>query len=285
VIASAQLRRFSAKAAYASPKVDTVLRCFVRWAFLLGRFPNVAEHRTRVFVLHGMAWQFVVERTQEKLPFVPYHVFITPKFHSIATDFDLVKDSDEEWAKLREAIQKLPKEPWNIWDSGFSFSVITPELIFQHGWNRFTTELDMSASLAPVAFARKSYTAFSPRLELHAWADGYRVKLVLQEDHWDRIKNKPIFAKMDKHDADDDHMCGTVEIVLAVIPQEGLYVHFSVKPGDSLKGYRAAVRAEARARYGWKGEAQTDMYERERLKPRRTQVFHSLAFWHLTALI
>ncbi len=242
--------------------------------FYLGGF-SVAQSIALAF-LFSMVWLFVVLRTEERLPFVPYQVFIRPKFRTIAADFDLLKDSDEEWAKLWKEIEKLPKEPWNIWESGFSFSVITPQLIFQHGWNRFTTELDMSASLEPLANPREGYEPFSPRLELHSLGIGYRLRLVLLEDHWNRIKSKPIFAKMDKLDAIFDRMCGTVEVVLALIPEEEVGVHFSVKRGDSGKAYTEAIkrRAEVRTRYGWKGEAQTDMYERETAPDNSNSVEH-----------
>lgn len=242
--------------------------------FYLGGF-SLAQS-IALTLLFCTIWLLVVLRTQEKLPFVPYRVFVRPNFHRIVTDFDLVKDSKEEWAKLWEGIEKLPKEPWNIWNSGFSFSVITPQLIFQHGWNAFTTELDMSASLEPVAIPRKDYEPFSPRLELDAWGIGYRLRLVLKEDHWNRISGRPIFAKMDKLDVNFDRMCGTVEVLLAVIPEEEFRIHLWVKPGASLKPYEGAVksRAEARVRYGWKGEAQTDMYERETPADRSNSVEH-----------
>jgi hypothetical protein len=58
----------------------------------------------------------------------------------------------------------------------------------------------------------------------------------------------------------------TVEVLLAAIPYEEFGVHISsVMPGDSLKAYKDAVKqsAEARKRFGWKGEAETNIYERE----------------------
>jgi hypothetical protein len=145
--------------------------------------------------LFCVVWAFVGLRTQEKLPFVPFEVFIRPKFRAIARDFELVQDLEEEWAKLWKAIEELPDEPWNIWNSGFAFSVITPQLVFQHGWNRFATEPKMSASMEPVVTLRDGQQVdegsflrpFSPRLELGASADGYRIKLIVIEDLWNRI--------------------------------------------------------------------------------------------------
>jgi len=239
--------------------------------FFLGGFS--ANQSIALAFLFCTVWLWVFWVNQEKLPFVPYCVFISSKLNTIATDFELVKAPDEEWAMLWDGIDKPSKEQRKIWNSSFSFSVITPQLTFQHPENSFTTKLKLSASIEPVGTLREAqqleeddlFRPSTPRLELDSWGNGYRIRLVLIESHWNKIKSKPIFAKMDTLDVNFDRMCGIVEVLLAVIPEEEFRVHFRVYPGGSLKPYEEAIkgRVGARARYGWKGKSHTDMYDRE----------------------
>ena len=162
-------------------------------------------------------------------------------------------------------------------DSGFSFSFITPQLIYQHGWNSFATELDLSANLEPVFTLRDGQEVeensfirpFSPRLQLDTWGIDYRLRITLLDWYWDKIKHKELFKGLGKFDVSEDKMCGTVEVLLAVIPSEEFAVHIPVMPGNSLKAHKEAYkdavkrRAEARERFGWKGEAETDIDDRE----------------------
>src|SRR5260370_42322311 len=55
----------------------------------------------------------------EKPAFVPYGMFVKPNLGAILTDMELVRDTKEDWARVRAGIEKLPKEQWNIWDTGF----------------------------------------------------------------------------------------------------------------------------------------------------------------------
>jgi len=76
----------------------------------------------------------------------------------------------------------------------------------------------------------------------------------------------------------------TVEVLLAVIPYEEFGVHISsVMPGDSLKAYKDAVkrRAEARKRFGWKGEAEPTSTKGKRLRTNPTLSNTSIAAFHI----
>src|SRR5438094_8321691 len=62
----------------------------------------------------------------KELEFVPFNVFLIPNLYNILQDFDLVKSTEDGWAEIRQGIEKLSKEQWNIWNQkGFSFSFIT----------------------------------------------------------------------------------------------------------------------------------------------------------------
>src|SRR6266568_1760826 len=73
--------------------------------------------------------------------FVPFSVFVIPNLHNILQDFDLVKTTDAGWGEIRQGIEKLSKEHWNIWNNkGFLFSFITPDLIYNKDWHAFSTK-------------------------------------------------------------------------------------------------------------------------------------------------
>jgi hypothetical protein len=71
-------------------------------------------------------------------------------------------------------------------------------------------------------------------------------------------------------------MCGTVEVLLAVVPAEEFRIHFWLMPGASLKPYGEAIkrRAAARARYGWTGETLKDKYGNETSSDNSNSVEH-----------
>jgi hypothetical protein len=87
----------------------------------------------------------------------------------------------------------------------------------------------------------------------------------LLNSHWEKVRHKEVFKSIPNSDARVNSMCGTVRVQLAVIPYEEFEVHSTVELGDFRKAYAKALkrRTEARARCGWKGEADTDLYSQE----------------------
>jgi hypothetical protein len=118
------------------------------------------------FALYSM---FLALRDVSK-PIVPYRIHVMPRWYELVHDFGFVAD-DEAWGTLWEEIEKIPREPWNVWQSGFSASLITPDLFFIHGWNYFSTRLDSHVSLEPVAIdwefkTPATHRPYSPSLHL-----------------------------------------------------------------------------------------------------------------------
>jgi hypothetical protein len=227
----------------------------------------------------------------EKPVFVPYGMFVKPNLGTILTDLELVKDTKEDWARVRAGIEKLPKEQWNIWNNGFSISFITPELIYDKAANGFVTEVNLYASLDPIVILRDGQklednpiiSPFSPALLVERGYGGYRLRIVLLDWYWEKVKNKEALKSLD---ADGDPMRGTVDVLLTIIPDEEFGVHFGVGPGDSGEAYKAAVhrRREVRSRYGWTGKSRNDEYGNETDADRSNTIEHryfSVSHWDL----
>jgi hypothetical protein len=218
--------------------------------------------------------------------FVPFSVFVAPELHKILQDFDLVKDTDEGWEEFRQGRDKLPKEEWNIWKTmGFSFSFTTPELIYKQNWNNFSTErVDVTASLKPAVIVREKeepdsmFRKYSPRLNLTAGREsGCILSLTLLDWYWEKIKRKEILKSIPQSDVSLDHMCGTMDIILARIPPQEFDVYFPpMKGGSGRDAYGKAVqrRKEARARLGWKGKSRRDMCGNEPGEDRSDEAEH-----------
>jgi len=213
----------------------------------------------------------------KELEFVPFNVFVIPNLYNILQDFDLVKPTEEGWAEIRQGIEKLSKEQWNIWNNkGFSFSFITRELIYNKDWHSFSTEeVDLHASLEPAVIVREKekpdsmFRNYPPYVNLTShrkW--GCVLRLTLLDWHWEKIKHKEIFKSIPQSDVSLDQMCGTVEIILARVPPQEFGV-YPVMRGAWDKSFAGAYdkvlqqRKEARVRFGWKGKSRSDMYGRE----------------------
>ena len=114
---------------------------------------SVVQSGLLSFALFGL-YAMIYSLRGAKVPFVPYSVVVIPNLHAILTDFDFVKGTEEWWAELNAGLAELPQAALNIWKSGFSFSFITPELVYNNACNSFVTEVAGYASLEPVAIRR-----------------------------------------------------------------------------------------------------------------------------------
>lgn len=227
--------------------------------------------------------------------FVPFTVFVTPNLHNILQDFELVRPTEGEWPEIGAGVEKLSKELWNIWhNKGFSFSFITPELIYHGGsslltrdWHSFSTEeIDLDASLEPVAIVREQHKPDSmfrnyfPYLNLRGGRQyGCILTLTLLDWYWDKIKDKEILKSIPKMDVSDDRLCGTVDIILARVAPQEFAVH-QVMAGTWDKKFADAFNKAVQARkqfrtlYGWTGKAHTDMHGRETVADRSNEAEH-----------
>jgi hypothetical protein len=240
-------------------------------SYFLGGF---SESQSITLAVLAVLFYWAILTAAKTQRFVPYSVLLQPNLYAIVKDLGLVEDTKEAWAEIRAGIEKLPKEPSNIWDSGFSFSFVTPELIYVKNLNRFATqEIDLFASLAPVTIPRRSakfdemFGPSSPDLSLKASRDiGCILTLTLPDWFWEQIKEKESFKQIPKSDVTQDHMCGTVDVRLVRIPAQEFDVHAALADARYRRdGTTKEVKArnEARLRYGWKGKSHRDMYGNE----------------------
>jgi hypothetical protein len=252
---------------------------------------------------------FYLLLTLQKPPFVPYHVFVQPKIRSILKDFELLKDTEEEWAALWSKVEKLPQAPWNIWTSGFSVSFLSPDLIYKNGWNNFANKLDMNASLEPVGgifnpdwsvLAEQALLVGSlEKTEQEGWereggecppllplsvglrfkrgwwslVRGYELIIELPSEHWAKVRRNDALKGIRDDDVRVDHRCGRVEVQLALIPDD----EFAVHQTRSESEYEDAIRDRAgmRPALGWKGIAQgADSYSLETPADRSNEIEH-----------
>src|SRR5665213_1465763 len=174
--------------------------------------------------------------------FVPYEVYIRPNFYSILADFDLVKDTKEAWDIFGSHVKKLPKSPWNIWGGlgkfpegprnlrgqvedpywvGFTFSFISPQVIYKPALNSFASEVDLSASLELAGIRREIFRdeagvevfseIYFPSLNLRSSGGGYRLSLSIPEMYWSRIQHKDVFSGIASKDLPRHSLKGDLE--------------------------------------------------------------------------
>jgi len=57
------------------------------------------------------------------------------------------------------------------------------------------------------------------------------LELTLPNWYWDKIKTSEVLKTIPKNDVSEDHMCGTIDVILARIPPEEFEVHQAVQIG------------------------------------------------------
>jgi hypothetical protein len=253
--------------------------------FLLLRYvANFSDRQSLLlaFIAVGLHSGLAQLQPRKQRPFVPYSVFVRPKFRAILKDFDLINDTDENWAKLSREIQHLPKQPWNIWESGLSISFLTPQLKYRRAWNDFVTTVDVHASLEPVFTLREGLNREpnpnidSPSLRLLPGNYGYRLILELRDWYWDKIKQKEAIKSIPESNVSRDQICGSMQVAIAVIPYQEFDVHFWAEPDEPFEKLKKVfqTRAQARSRFGWQGQPQRDGYGRETSADSSNEVEH-----------
>jgi hypothetical protein len=274
------------------------MKRFIKWLalfvllFALFRYLAFFSDRQSLlmaFILVGLYERLSELAKQKQVPFVPYSLFIRPNYHTILIDFGLLKDAKDNWAELWDAIRKLPKKPWNIWETGLSISFVTPSLKYRPAWNDFMTKVDLYASLEPVVTLREHLDREvnpyidCPSLQLLPGNYGYRLILKLPIWYWQKLEGTDLFRSISKLDVSTDQMCGTVEVVIAIIPYQEFDVHFSFYDAGGVEKYTKTVqaRAEARSRYGWKGQSKQDIYGNETSAEFSNELEHRYCtVWH-----
>lgn len=229
--------------------------------FFLAGFSEVQSLVLMAFAMLGYAE--LRSRTKQDAPFVPYHVFVEPKLHLMATDFALIEGTGRTWEQVWTEIDKLPKAPWNLWHrgSGFSFSRLSPELVYDNGSNRFATETHLWATFEPIALAWIEGTQDHPPLSPALRLVDDRLSIELMTWHWEKIRHNVAFRDINQEK--DVYRLGeggrTVQVHLATIPYGEFYPHFVKNFGDEdfVERYNLAIkrRAESREEHGWKGKA------------------------------
>jgi len=206
-----------------------------------------------------------------KEEFTPYKLCIWANARNLLVDTELVGETVDDWNRFRAALEQIPQKHWNIlYAPGVSICFLTPKLVFMPESNSFSTKVSINASLAVIRRLTQGRTEYEegldetddeialhglPTIQLDDDARGFRLTLTLREDHWDRIKHRDFFQHLDSLDTLTDKLCGTVDVLLAVIPYEEFFVHLP-KAVESAKKYgdRLRQRSEMRARYGWRGK-------------------------------
>lgn len=212
--------------------------------------------------------------------------------------------SRDAWDVLGSRIRKVPKGPWNIWGGigesgidvgdgnhyggGFSFSFISPQVIYKAAWNSFASEVEIPASLEPAGVRRELlrdengeqalFEEYYPSLYLRSGGGGYKLTIELPESHWKTVREKDTFKALADEDVRRHTLQGeletwspAVEVPLAVVPYEEFEAHFTdgasplryqlpsaMRYAKGASGEALKRRANARLRHGWKGETAVD---------------------------
>jgi hypothetical protein len=224
--------------------------------FVFGDFGGFSERQSLVLSLTVTALYSIL-RSIEGFPHAPFHMTLTPNLDAIATDFDLVENTEEAWTKFLEEVSKLPSgNPWYACVENFSFSLsfLSRGLIYDNSGKRFMTEIDLKATLEPMTMRWAKHKRYSPRLHFN----GTTLSIELDEQHWEKIRTKEAFDFVNREgwwSVEPHEVTRWVLVKLAVI-------HFSEFGDYSVQLFRSHKRRKAmRARYGWKETDDFDVVE------------------------
>jgi hypothetical protein len=243
--------------------------------------------------------EFVLDQPDLPKPedsFVPYRAGIRVHLPHVLTDFDLaslviLEGGGWDWQhELEAGIAALPPGRWNIWHSPFNLEVISPALVYHCEKRYFATRVRMSATLSPLQITQDNQvvithedllTSFPPRLSLVGSVGGLlELKITLPNPYWEQVRHKGALKDLL---ASFQPFSNDVEVTLAVIPPEEFGV-ISRWRASGREARQDAVRrrAEARVRFGWKGEAQKETdYTSSETADASNSIEHKYAMvWH-----
>lgn len=185
-------------------------------------------------------------------------------WYDLLLDFKLIS-KPEEWHTLRESFETLPSTEYRVLRNGFCFTIVNQSedfertLIYANHHQAFVSEVDFQAELDGVraepegefdrAFRRLSKS--DVHVFLKFGGEGCNLGLRVPSSWWDRMKGScPRPLKEDQ-----DHPCGRVNLVLAVISYREFDLYWEREWNSKFEKTVTEIRSrrdEERRKFGWK---------------------------------
>jgi hypothetical protein len=202
--------------------------------------------------------------------FQPYYVQIWPNWFRLLADFKII-ESDTEWEKVSQSLEKTPSGEYRILRSGLRYTVLNERergsLVYWNNHHVFQTGIDLWEDLAPVGIepdeeheelervmsilndrGGKAPIQFFCKLGLiDLKTVGYLLGFIVPDWWWE--KNRSACPKPIQEDRGKVPLTGQVKITVAVIP----YSEFLAYEGTWNE--RASLKLDQECeQFGWKRE-------------------------------
>jgi hypothetical protein len=229
----------------------TVLYAFFRYA---GEFSTAQSVVLTVVSWLGYGLYEKLQLSHKTVDvFTPFYVSFLPKWYELLSDFKLIRGKDD-WERLCEGANKLPKSTFNVFREGFSFTVIRPPssegllpgLSFWNNEKIFLNDLELEAAIVKTEgmgfrhgqkhdfFDHPSWSTL-PRM-VFKWGDGgYEIGLEVQMEWWDERCKSGDVKELANLKQDKDHMCGTTRVVVATLPYSEFEAYYRANNYEKLK--------------------------------------------------
>jgi hypothetical protein len=191
--------------------------------------------------------------------FTPYYLNVIPKWYEILTDYKIISGK-EQWETIENTWKEKPYPEHLFIRDGMSLVFVSESdnaertLIYSNDYQVFMSEIDVRENLHGVTIPNESETMqrnlgdYEPRFFIKIGMHGYDLGIEVQNSWWERIKAicpKPLDEKQ-------EHLFGTVKLVLAKIPLEEFTPYWEPVEYDSNFHERFEKKQkQGREKYGW----------------------------------
>jgi hypothetical protein len=208
--------------------------------------------------------------------FEPFCVSIHPNWYELLSDFKLIGGM-EEWHRLREEAGRVPASEYNVFRSGFLFTVMQPPsdqgllpgLTYWNNHKMFLSDVELSASIVEMKdesvlprleeehpFLKHPRWAQLPEVYFKWGIDGYELGLEVQLEWWENLCMSGGIGELAKTKTHKDHLCGTTRLVIATLPYAEFGIYYNV-PVDRMEKWEK-VRNKQLEAHGWKRKVERD---------------------------
>jgi hypothetical protein len=214
-------------------------------------------------------------RRVEKV-FEPFCVSVHPNWYELLSDFQLIVGM-EAWHRLREEAERVPASEYNVFRSGFLYTVIQPPsdqgllpgLTYWNNQKMFLSEVELSGSIVEIKdesilprlreehpFLKHPRWAQLPEVYFKWGAGGYELGLEVQLEWWENLCKSGGIGELANAKTHKDHLCGTTRLVIATLPYSEFGIYYDVSV-DRMKEWEKVMDKQLEA-CEWKRTVERD---------------------------
>ena len=154
-------------------------------AYLLLRYFDFSDRQRFGLIVFGwllgrVLYDAATDPETRSENFVPFEITVEPNWKELLLDYKLIS-SDEDLQKFVAQTSELPEDDLRLFRQGFSFTVLTPNLIYFNDRRVFKTRVDFCFKIWQLTFAGSVGFSFHPSIYFSESAGDYQFGVITPE--------------------------------------------------------------------------------------------------------